>query len=105
MSNQEANVTKERKKPGPKPMTPAEKEAAKKRRAAEKKKAENLTPGIVLQYQNAEIDVMALVEAAKTDFKAQHKRTLITDLKLYLKPEDSAAYYVINGSNDGKVDF
>jgi hypothetical protein len=46
---------------------------------------------------------MALVEAAKADFKASHKRVLITALKLYLKPEDGVAYYVINENESGKI--
>ncbi len=95
----------ERKKPGRKPMTEAEKKAAAKLRAEQKEQAARMTPELVLQYQGAEVDVAALVEAAKAEFKAQHKRTLITGLKLYIKPEDGAAYYVINGSADGKIDF
>ena len=47
----------------------------------------------------------ALVEAAKAQFKAAHKRTPITSLKLYLKPEENAAYYVINEKDTGKVDI
>ena len=100
---QDASVPKKR--GGRKPMTEAEKAAAAKKRAEEKAKAENLSPVLLLQYQGTEIDTAALIEAAKADFKAQHKRTLITDLKLYLKPEERAAYYVINGDNDGKVTF
>ena len=34
-----------------------------------------------------------------------HKRTPITSLKLYLKPEENAAYYVINEKDTGKVDM
>ena len=47
----------------------------------------------------------ALVEAAKAQFKAAHKRMPITSLKLYLKPEENAAYCVINGDSTGKVDM
>ena len=94
---------KTKKKPGRKPMTEAQKADAAKQREALKKAAESMKPELVLQYQDSETDVMALVEAAKADFKATHKRTLITSLKLYLKPEDGAAYYVINGSESGKI--
>jgi len=91
------------KKPGRKPMTEAQKAAAAKQREAQKKAAENMKPELILQYQNCETDVMALVEAAKADFKASHKRVLITGLKLYLKPEDGVAYYVINENESGKI--
>ena len=93
------------KKPGRQPMTAEEREAAAKLRAAEKEKADNLKPVLILQYQGADVDMAALAEAAKADFRSQKKRTLITDLKLYVKPEEHTAYYVINGSAKGKVSF
>lgn len=51
------------------------------------------------------MDVKAPVQAAKDDFKANHKRNLLTKLSLYLKPEESTLYYVANGSVEGKVKF
>ena len=47
----------------------------------------------------------ALAEAAKADFHSVKKRTLVTDLKLYIKPEEQSAYYVINGDYTGKIPF
>ena len=88
---------------GRKPMTPEQKAAAAEIRAAEKAKADNLKPEIVVQYQGSDIALDALVDAAKADFRASKKRTLVTDLKLYVKPEDSMAYYVINGQFEGKI--
>ena len=93
------------KKPGRKPMTAAEKAATAKARAEEKKKADAMTPTLTMQYGGRDIDVKALVQAAKDDFKANHKRTLLTELNLYLKPEDSTMYYVANGSVEGKISF
>ena len=95
--------TKVRKKPGRKPMTQAQKAAAAKQRAALKKAADNMKPELILQYQEGEYDVTALVEKVREEFKASHKRTLITALKLYLKPEEGAAYYVVNETETGKV--
>ena len=94
---------KPKKKPGRQPMSAKEKEAAAKLRAVEKEKAANMKPEIVLQYQGGETDVAALVEAAKADFHSTKKRTLVTSLKLYVKPEEGAAYYVINGDHNGKI--
>ncbi len=94
---------KPKKKPGRQPMSAKEKEAAAKLRAAEKEKAANMKPEIILQYQGGETDVTALVEAAKADFHSTKKRTLITALKLYVKPEEGAAYYVINEEHNGKI--
>ena len=86
-------------------MTAEEKEAAAKVRAAEKEKADNLKPTYVLQYQDTEISLEELAEAAKAAFRAEKKRTLVTDLKLYLKPEERSAYYVVNGTFSGRLDI
>ena len=92
-----------RRKPGRQPMTAEEKEAAAKARAAEKEKADNLKPELFVQYQGGEVDMAALVEAAKADFHQTKKRTLVTAMKIYFKPEEQAAYYVINESYEGKI--
>ena len=39
-----------------------------------------------MQYQGAEVALADLIEAAKADFHSVKKRTLITDLKLYINP-------------------
>ena len=96
---------KERKKPGRKPMTEAQKAEAAKQREALKKAAASMKPELVLQYQGVDTDVSALIETAKAAFKETHKRTPIIALKLYLKPEEGAAYYVINGTETGKVEL
>jgi len=97
--------TEAKRKRGRQPMTPKEREAAAKRRAAEKEKAQNLRPEIFLQYQDCDMNMAELVEAAKADFHKEKERTLITDLKLYIKPEERMAYYVVNGDYEGKVSF
>lgn len=86
-------------------MTAEEKLAAAKLRAENRKKADNLKPELVLQYQDCELNMEKLVEAAKDDFHKTKKRTPVTDLKIYIKPEDHLAYYVINGTYEGKVAF
>lgn len=83
----------------------SEKKPAAKTRAAGKAKAETLKPTVVVQFQGSEVDLDALVEAAKADFRQGKKRTSITDLKLYVKPEEHTAYYVINEKHNGSVAF
>ena len=94
-------------KPGRKPMTEKEKAAAAKKRAEVKAKAQNLKPVVYVQYQDSEAEISALVDAAAADFKTKKKRTAITDLKLYIKPDERAAYYVVNGNDDfaGKISY
>lgn len=94
-----------KKKPGRKPMTDAEKKAAAKARAEEKAKAANLKPEVIVQFQGSDVDTAALVEAAKADFHQVKKRALVTDMKLYVKPEERTAYYVINGEYTGSVSY
>ena len=86
-------------------MTPDEKEAAAKARAAKKEQADHMKPEIILQFQGVDISMGALVEAAKEDFRAVKKRTPITSLNLYVKPEEQAAYYVINKKHTGQISF
>lgn len=105
MNDNAPNVKEEKRRSGRKPMTPEEKAAAAEARAAEKAKAENLQPELLVQYQGNEIILNTLVEAAKADFHNSKKRTLITSLKIYVKPEDSMAYYVINEKFEGKISF
>lgn len=90
---------------GRKPMTAEEKAAAAKARADVKAKADSLKPVCVVQFQGSDIDLSDLVEAAKADFRKEKKRTPITDLKLYVKPEERMAYYVVNEKNTGSVSF
>ena len=90
---------------GRKPMTPEQKAEAAKAREEEKKKADNLVPEVVVQYQDSEANIAALIDAAKKDFRTVKKRMHITDMKLYVKPEERTAYYVINDTFDGKVSF
>ena len=105
-ANEEAVVeTTEKKRPGRRPMTAAEKAAAAELRAAEKEKASHLKPQVFVQYQSAEVDVSALEEAAKAEFHSVKKRALVTELRLYVKPEERMAYYVINGSHEGSIPF
>ena len=61
--------------------------------------------GLFVQYQDGEVNMAAIVEAVKEDFKTHNKRARISSLNLYLKPEEHAAYYVINDSINGKVTF
>lgn len=88
-------------KPGRKPMTAEEKAA----RAEEKAKAAAMKPAIFIQFRGIETTADELVERARAAFKAEHKRTAVEQIKVYVKPEDNAVYYVVNDKFMGKVDF
>lgn len=70
------------------------------------KKKEQLVPEVYLQYCGEESDQGAIIEKIKEQYVAEgHRAGNIKSLKLYLKPEDRAAYYVINDRYAGKVDL
>ena len=102
----------ERKKPGRKPKT--EQVKAEQAKAEQVKteavqprqeQAEKETTTVFVQYAGLESEVGSLTKAALADFKASHKNADVTSLNLYIKPEDRAAYYVINGEFTGKVEL
>ena len=90
---------------GRKPMTVEEKASAAKARAESKAKADSLKPIVIVQFQGSEVELDTLVEAAKANFRQEKKRTPITDLKLYVKPEERTAYYVVNEKYNGSVTY
>lgn len=90
---------------GRKPYTPEQKASAAKAREEAKKKADALMPEVVIQYQGSEANIADLIELVKAEFHAVKKRTRITDMRLYVKPEERSAYYVVNESFDGKILF
>ena len=92
-------AVKETKKTAEKAVAAVEKTAAKTR--ARKKAA---TEEVILQYRGMQVNVETLLADAKADWVANgHKEKDYVSCKLYLKPEDSRAYYVINDVDEGNV--
>ena len=86
--------------------TAAKKETAKKTTAKETVKAEKpaVTQNIYVQFAGKEIPTADLVAKATEEWVALgHRASSIKSLDLYVKPEDMAAYYVINGKESGKI--
>lgn len=104
----EAAAVKEAAKKG----TKAVKKTAKAGTAAAKKtvkkvaeKAEAAKKEVVfVEFGEKQIDVDTIIANAKADFKANNKG-VVRNIKVYVKPEDNAAYYVVNGKVDGKVEL
>lgn len=93
----------EKKRPGRKPGS-----KNKTTKAAEKvtAKKEASAPEIYVQFGASESSVQAAVDRIKAEYVAQgHRASSIKSLKVYLKPEDNAAYYVINDKLAGRVDL
>ena len=79
-------------------------EAAKatKKTAAKIRKPEIST---YVQFMGMEVNAEDLARKAEVEFHEQHEDVVAKKLDLYVKPEDHAAYYVVNGEYTGKIGF
>lgn len=89
----------------------AEKKTADKKPAAKKAPAKKATAkaevkkeNVVLQFAGKEIEIDSVIASAKADFKANNKGC-VRSINVYVKPEEDAAYYVVNGKTTGKVNL
>ena len=81
----------------------ASKAAGDKAKEAGREAVSAVTPMVYIQYGDKEIVCDELIERARADYKANNKGT-VRSIKLYVKPEENTAYYVINGK-EGKIDI
>ena len=71
------------------------KKAAPAKKATTKKAVE---PTVVVQFGGQEVAMATVIENAKKAFEAEgNKVSSIKEIHIYVKPEEYAAYYVING--------
>ena len=67
---------------------------------------EALKPEVIIQHQGREAALEDAIEKAKGEFVAAgHRVSSIKSLQVYVKPEEEAAYYVINQKFAGRVDL
>ncbi len=93
----------------------AKKEPVKKETAAKKaparrtaaKKAEDVKATVTIQFAGKEVVAKNILEEAKKAFAAANKGVEIKTIDIYVKPEENAAYYVVNGvgSDDYKIEL
>lgn len=107
-----AVVEENEKKAAKEPKKTVEKKATKKtepkkeaKKTAEKKTtAKKSEAEIILQYGGFEKSTADITAAAKAQFVAEgNKESAIKSFKVYLKPEDGMAYYVVNDDYTGSV--
>lgn len=61
---------------------------------------------IILEFQGSQIPVKDIIDMAKKSWKnSGNKISDLKDMRLYVKPEENAVYYVFNDSVDGKLDL
>lgn len=85
---------------------PAAKKPAAKKAAAKKAAAKPAAPKetVKIQFGEAEYDLAEIRKAVAADCKRKFKGT-VKDIAIYVKPEDKAAYYVINSDFSDKIDL
>lgn len=77
--------------------------AVRKKRIAKK---EELRPEVVIQYAGNAVLVEKIVEKVKKMYLDDgHYLASLKSLQVYVKPEENAAYYVINKKRNGKIDL
>jgi len=90
VKNAEAN------KAEPKKSIPKKKNAAKK----------EVKINAIVEYRGKQVEEKAIVAAVKKAWtKAGNRVGDIKAMEVYIKPEEDSVYYVINGSETGRVGF
>ena len=93
----EAPAEKPVKKPAAKKAAAAKKPAAKTAKVAPKET-------IKIQFGADEYDFAEIKKAVEADYKSKVKGRIKT-VEIYIKPEDKAVYYVVNGDFSDKIDL
>lgn len=83
---------------------PAAKKPAAKKAAAKKPAAKKAEANVVVEYYGKQFVTKDIVAACEKAYKAENKAAVKT-IDVYVKPEDNAAYYVVNSKVAGKVDL
>lgn len=61
---------------------------------------------VFIQYGQHEVRATDIMDSAKTDFVSKgNKLSDIKEIQVYIKPSENAAYYVVNHSETGKIEF
>ncbi|MBR3044657.1 MAG: hypothetical protein IKG82_13775 [Oscillospiraceae bacterium] len=94
----EAPTEKPVKKPSAKKATAAKKPAAKTTKAAVPQET------VKIQFDADEYDFAQIKKAVEADYKSKVKGRIKT-VEIYIKPEDKAVYYVVNGDFSDKIDL
>ena len=83
------------------------KKAAAKKKATKTTKKAELKTEFFLQFSGKEYTEKEILKKVKDVWTKDLKNKVgdMKDVKIYLKPEESAAYYVVNGDTTGKIDL
>ena len=94
------------KKPAVKKAEPVEKEVAEKKPAAKRTTKKAVKTTLVVQAAGKEVSMEDAVARVKEAWVATgNKEADMKEIAIYVKPEEKAIYYVVNGEVTGRVDF
>ncbi len=94
-------VVTEKKKPGRKPGSTNKKTTVKEEAKKVEKKDE-----VFVQFAGEEYSVEDVMDKAKAAYVAEgHRAAAIKSVRLYIKPEERKAYYVINEKAAGSIEL
>ena len=94
------------KKPAVKKAEPVEKEVAEKNPAAKRTTKKAVKTTLVVQAAGKEVSMEDAVARVKEAWVATgNKEADMKEIAVYVKPEEKAIYYVVNGEVTGRVDF
>ena len=84
-----------------KPVAKTEEKPAARKAAAEKPEEKKAEPkeSVVIQYGAKEAVIRDVVATAVEAYKAAHEGVEIKTVDVYVKPEENAVYYVVNGDD------
>lgn len=68
-----------------------------------KRKKDELVLSTIVQIGDTEIDITDIAAKAYKAYKSVHRRKIVKEFRVYVKPEENAAYYTVNG--EGAADF
>lgn len=75
-------------------------------KASAKKKPVEKVEEIYVQFQELEVTTKEIVDKAKQIYIAEgHRESSIKSLRLYIKPDEHKAYYVINEKMTGSIEL
>lgn len=99
--------TEEKPQEAPAVKKTAAKKTDTKKTTAKKKAAEEKKTTLVLQYYGREYTDAEIIEKVKEAYVAESGKKLATikELNVYVKPEENAAYYVVNGKVAGRIEL
>ena len=82
--------------------TTTAKKTATKKKTEEK---ETMTNHVFIQTNYSEIVADDVIKKALEAYKAEGNKAKVNNINVYIKPEENAAYYVVNDAVAGRVDI